>query len=582
MAPNFEEELRAEVKELAERFSITESKAFAVWYGLVALRLGDQEALEAASYDGGNDRGADFFFVDDEWERVVIAQWKYYASANKTPKATDLAHLFNLPTELSDPQDLRDDGRSDLAEAAEALAEARDRGYALDLRFIYPGLPNKQRDRDPNRLVRAFNRKNRAEEITAQIVRLDNLEIAYDDYKGAADRVAKGQLEILGDEFIEEDGPYGKSFVANVSGASLAALYEIHKNRLFDQNVRLFLGNRKGSVNAGIRDTLDQKKERGNFWAYNNGITIVARQVESGDDGGKLNLSDFSVVNGCQTTVSIAEAGESAAKDVAVVARIIAADDPELIDRIIRFTNSQTPINVWDISARDKLQQQLRKELDELDEPWFYALRRGDFDALPDKRRYGKRGDRRVLGFPLGAQYLAAFRGLPVEAYKEKALLFTAHKSQVFPPDTTAEDLLWAWAVGQLTESAIPEIRDQLEDDELGIAILKRGARFFVVSIAAQLLRERNGEDFVARVGVENLFSKNMQSKLFKYAALATLFYVQIMRGLVSSAGDIGTRIRRPETAKEIEVGVRERLIAERLSPGALDERLPKLPGIKK
>jgi hypothetical protein len=53
------------------------------------------------------------------------------------------------------------------------------------------------------------------------------------------------------------------------------------------------------------------------------------------------------------------------------------------------------------------------------------------------------------------------------------------------------------------------------------------------------------------------------------------------MRSLVGSAGEIGTKIRRPETAKDIEIGVKERLIAECLAPEALDERLPKLPGIK-
>jgi hypothetical protein len=380
---------------------------------------------------------------------------------------------------------------------------------------------------------------------------------------------------------LEEDGPYGKAFVATVPGLSLATLYAEYGNRLFDQNVRLFLGNRKGSVNAGIRDTLEEKDERGNFWAYNNGITVVARHVDPTDSGESLRLRDFSIVNGCQTTVSIAEASDAATKDVAVVARIIAADDPELIDRIIRFTNSQTPINVWDISARDKLQQQLRKEMDELDEPWFYALRRGDFDALKEKKRYGERGKRRVLAFPLGAQYLAALRGMPVEAYKEKALLFSTHKGQVFPPDTKAADLLWGWALGIATESAIPDVREQLGGDEIGEAILKRGARFFVVSITAQLLRERNGNDFIARVGIENLFSRNMKSRLAKYAALATLYYVQILRSLISSAGDIGTMIRRPETAEDIAIGVRERLIAERLAPEALEERLPKLPGIK-
>jgi hypothetical protein len=577
----FEETLRAEVKETAERLEITESRAFAVWYGRVALRLNEEEALEAASYDGGNDRGTDFFFVDDEWERVVIAQWKYYKSSSKSPTPADLTQLFNVPNELEDAQELRDEGRDDLAEAAVALDEARHRNYAVDLRFFYPGKRDRNRDREPNRLVRSFNRRHRDEQITAQLVRLDELEVAYEDYRGAAGRVSEGRIELAKGDFLEEDGPYGRSYVATVPGTSLAALFDEHGNRLFDQNVRLFLGTRRGTVNAGLAETLGDTSERGNFWAYNNGITIVARKVEASGLNGHLDLTDFSIVNGCQTTVSIAEASDAAQQDVAVTARIIAAEDPELIERIIRFTNSQTPINVWDISARDKLQQRLRTELSKLDPPWFYALRRGELETLADKDKYGRRGERRVLPFPLSAQYLAAFRGLPVEAYKEKALLFTVHKDGVFPPDTEPRDLLWAWAVGQAVDRAIPAIREEMGGDDVAAAILKRGARFFVTAIVGELLRDRNGDDFVARVGVDNLFTNAMGERLRKYSMLGALFYVQIMRGFIHAGNDVGTLIRRPETAGSLIEGVRERLVGERLAPKAFDEKLPKLPGVK-
>lgn len=580
MATGFEQTLRTEVTKIAQRLEITESRAFAVWYGQVTLRLNEQEALEAASYDGGNDRATDFFFVDDEWDRVIIAQWKYYKSSVKTPSADELSRLFNIPNELADAQDLLDSGRADLAEAAEALDEARSRGYAISLRFFYPGIKHKDRDREPERLVRAFNRRSRDEDITAQLVRLEDLEVAYEDFKGSADRVQVGRLKLENKDLLREEGPYGKSYVATVPGSSLAELYHEHGNRLFDQNVRLFLGNRKGSVNAGIQETLSSKDERGNFWAYNNGITIVARGVAADSSDRYLDLEDFSIVNGCQTTVSIAQAGSTAAETVSVVARIIATEDPELIEKIIRYTNSQTPINIWDISARDKLQQRLRHELSELEEPWFYALRRGELEALQDKEKFGKRGARRLLPFPLSAQYLAAFRGMPVEAYKEKALLFTTHKNRVFTPDTNAADLLWAWAVGQASERAIPVIREELGEDIVAEAILKRGARLFVTAVAAQLLREQNGDDFVARVGTDGLFSKAMEKRLYKYAMLACLFYVQIVRSMVRSAGDIGTVIRRPDTADHMRRGVTERLISERLAPEAFAEKLPKLPGI--
>lgn len=53
------------------------------------------------------------------------------------------------------------------------------------------------------------------------------------------------------------------------------------------------------------------------------------------------------------------------------------------------------------------------------------------------------------------------------------------------------------------------------------------------------------------------------------------------MRAMVQAGNEVGTLIRRPETGAEIRAGVTERLIAEKLAPKALDEKLAKLPGIK-
>lgn len=135
--------------------------------------------------------------------------------------------------------------------------------------------------------------------------------------------------------------------------------------------------------------------------------------------------------------------------------------------------------------------------------------------------------------------------------------------------------------MGEAADTAIDTLRKQLGEDEMADAVLKRGARFFVTTIAAELLTDRNGKDFVARVGIDGLFAKAMKARLEKYATLAALMYVRIMRGLADSPGNVGTTIRRPETADGIRAGVREELISEKLAPEAYAEKLPKLPGIK-
>jgi hypothetical protein len=572
---SFTERLTDEIADLAARLGVDVDRAFAVWYGMVALRLEEQEAVDAASYDGGNDRGIDVFLVDDELERVIIAQTKNVKSANKAPKPGDLSLLMDAPDELADAQELRDAGRPDLAEAAESLKDAQERGYTAELQLVYPGAQRPDLDRK----VRQFNRQHASEGIVATIIRLPDLESLYQEHLGTWSPVADATFQLMPGTYHREKGEYGDSIIASIPGRSLKALYSQHGMRLFDQNVRLYLGHRKGTVNAGIRETLADSAERPNFWAYNNGLTMVVEDFELDPDKHELKVSKLSIVNGCQTTVSIGTANDEEADQVTVLARVVAARRA-IVDNIIRFTNSQTPINVWDLSARDKIQRRLKQELDELDEPWFYALRRGELQGAP-KKRYGPHGKRRVLPFPLSAQYLASFRQLPVEAYKDKARLFTAYRDEVFPPDIQAADLLWAWHVGRAVEEAISSLRTETKPDATTELILKRGGRFFATAIVALLLERRNGADFVARVDASRLKDRAMFQRLVKYARFALGIYMDAMKDLLEAGADLSTLIRSTDTAKRISDKTETAVYRVGSAEKYLNEILPRLPGIK-
>ena len=54
---NFESDMRAAVAVIAAETGLKPDDAFAVWYLQIALGLDRQEAVDAASYDGGNDHG---------------------------------------------------------------------------------------------------------------------------------------------------------------------------------------------------------------------------------------------------------------------------------------------------------------------------------------------------------------------------------------------------------------------------------------------------------------------------------------------------------------------------------------------
>lgn len=126
----------------------------------------------------------------------------------------------------------------------------------------------------------------------------------------------------------------------------------------------------------------------------------------------KLKLSNFSIVNGCQTTVSIANAAADTVKKIRVLARFISAPE-RAVDSIIRFTNSQNPIRLWDLSAQDKLQKRFKKELAALPQPFLYILRKSEARQFTpsDRLKYRRNGwgPMCTILHDLNAQYLAAF-----------------------------------------------------------------------------------------------------------------------------------------------------------------------------
>ena len=111
-----------------------------------------------------------------------------------------------------------------------------------------------------------------------------------------------GPLAVLPAQQPEADH---ESYLAIMPGKVLAAIYDRWGTRLLEQNVRVFLQHR-GKVNKGIRATIENEPNM--FFAYNNGITATAEEVEIDEDGGRLllrRLKNFQIVNGGQTTASI-------------------------------------------------------------------------------------------------------------------------------------------------------------------------------------------------------------------------------------------------------------------------------------
>jgi AIPR protein len=561
---------------LAAKYGLSTGRAFMLWYAVDALELDENTAFEATSFDGGNDKNVDLFYVDDESERVVIGQGKYGSHGNKRPRPGDLYELVHTPDWLLHPEELEAQGRQDLADAGREYQEALSKGYTTVFLFVYMG-PRKRE------LVEATSLLNNqsADQALSQSVRLvdsGGLRLVHEEAVGGASRIPRFEIRIDPQHVFEQRGTFGQALAVTISGSELRRMYEAHQEALFDRNVRLYLGERKGSVNAGIRETLNSS-DRTNFWAYNNGLTIVCDSYQLDADG-TITLRDFSIVNGCQTTVTVANSATGVAGQVEIPARIIASDDDAVVDSIIRFTNSQTPIRQWDITARDRTNRRLKQELAAMPHPFFYELRHGEARSLTTdaKRQYQRDGRFQLISYDQLAQYLAAFGGLPHVAYKDKARLFSMNRDQVFPHDLRVEYVTLIWLAAEEVEEAVRSaIKNAAERGFTGkVRILKRGGKIFSLAVMSVLLRERNGPNFSSRLNRQSVGSNANRSRLEPYATLAANWYVRAAESVLArSTDDMAKLVRSQEFFASVEAEVLSMWETQSLDRTWLNNALP-------
>lgn len=170
------------------------------------------------------------------------------------------------------------------------------------------------------------------------------------------------------------------------------------QSHLFEGNVRDYQG--KAEVNREIRTTLDSP-ETEDFWWLNNGVTIICSTANV--SGGKiLTIEDAEIVNGLQTSREIYNAlhGKDLTKEPRnLLVRVIKPQSQESRDRIIKATNSQTPIPAASLRATDKIHRDIE---DFLYARGYYYDRRKNY-----YKNIGK-PIKKILSIPFVAQCVMA------------------------------------------------------------------------------------------------------------------------------------------------------------------------------
>lgn len=111
-------------------------------------------------------------------------------------------------------------------------------------------------------------------------------------------------------------------------------------NSVFYDNIRSFQG--ENSVNKAMAESL-KEGDINLFAAMNNGITVIAKDLNI--TGTNVHLTDYQIVNGCQTSNVLQQNLDIPNIDELVLTvKIISSKDKEIRDKIIVGNNSQTEV----------------------------------------------------------------------------------------------------------------------------------------------------------------------------------------------------------------------------------------------
>lgn len=138
------------------------------------------------------------------------------------------------------------------------------------------------------------------------------------------------------------------------------------KSHLTEGNVRFFLGEDK-KINSHIIDSASDIDKVANFWAMNNGVTIIGDSITPLDAKG-YSVANPQIVNGCQTIHCLYYAyskSEDAklSDNLKVFVKLVKTENPDVQTDIISATNSQNPVKSASLKANDNIQRNIESHL---------------------------------------------------------------------------------------------------------------------------------------------------------------------------------------------------------------------------
>lgn len=427
--------------------------------------------------DGKNDRKCDIIYIDKEYKTAIVAQCyfaEYVKKSAKKNKASDLntAAGWVLGRDLDDIPEL-------LLPQVNDLRDALLNGEVTNLEFWYIHNCKEHVEISSELKTVELTAQGYIEKFGKDIsvkaleVGIDTIEKWYNYSKITIIVNDSFTFDTLGGYITRTDQWTAYSTCLNADW--FYNLFKKYDESLFSANVRSYLGSRKGdsNINNGIKITAIEEPE--NFMVFNNGITALVHEldIEAREDGHRVKIKGISIVNGAQTTGAIGNLSKSPS-EAKVQIRFIKCNNPKIVEKIIRFNNSQNTIQPADFRSTDPIQGKLRDQF----KKWYPDLnylggRRGGSDDRIQRIR-------NLLVSDQVAQSLTAFHGDPTNATHAKSKIWEDDNlyAKIFNESTNAKHIVFVYSLYKTILDYKQELKVKSKENDNLMEVEKKTLEF--------------------------------------------------------------------------------------------------------
>lgn len=205
-------------------------------------------------------------------------------------------------------------------------------------------------------------------------------------------------------------------------------------NNIFEDNVRDFQG--YNPVNLEIRSTILDTTSQERFSVLNNGITIIAKEIDT--EGDIITIFDYQIVNGCQTSRVIFDNKNTLSDKSCVLARIIQVDDEseDVLDRIVYTSNRQTEVKYEAFSSANHFHKKLQEYYNSVPKDYrlYYERRSKQYDMDVNISK-----DKIVTLAGQTFAYISMFLNEPHSINRYYGELLEAYKKRIYGQDDFVE-----------------------------------------------------------------------------------------------------------------------------------------------